>query len=268
MDPNERLNGIADASTPNAGRMYDYFLGGNHNFEIDRNVAEKVLNHAPHMRNFLMLIRWFLGEAVKRLCDEGFNKFLDFASGLPTMDHIHEIAPGGTKVIYSDMDPVTVAYAQEIIGNNPNIRYLQCDAGKPEKILESGIIEELFGSDRKVAIGINGVFYFMPDEDVAHSLRLLYDWADEGSKLYLCDSDTDVRKITEDGRKTKEIYEKSGQKMYLRPLDKTLELIKPWSIDEQGVKLLEEWLDMRTDVTDAVRKNWGSADLNGMILKK
>ena len=34
---------IADASQPNAGRIYDYLLGGNHNFEIDRVAAEQLI---------------------------------------------------------------------------------------------------------------------------------------------------------------------------------------------------------------------------------
>jgi len=246
--------------------QYDYFIGGNHNFEIDRKAAEQVLKYAPHMPNYLMLVRWFLGEAIRRLCKEGFGKFLDFASGLPTMDHIHQVAPKGTKVIYSDIDPVTVAYAKEIIGSDPNIRCLHCDAGKPEELLDSGVVEELFGNDRKVAIGINGVFYFMPDEAVSHSLTVLYDWAEEGSKLFLCDADTG--EITEDGRKTIEIYEKSGQPMYLRPLAKTLELIKPWEIDEPGVKLLEEWVDMDAKIAERAKETWGSGGLQGMILTK
>jgi hypothetical protein len=266
MNGTDDLSGIADASRPNAGRIYDYFIGGNHNFEIDRKAAEQVLKYAPHMPNYLMLIRWFLGEATRRLCKEGFSKFLDFASGLPTMDHIHQVAPKETKVIYSDIDPVTVAYAQEIIGSDPNMRYLHCDAGKPEELLNSGVVEELFGNDRELAIGINGVIYFMPDEEVSHSLTVLYDWADEGSKLFLCDVDTG--EITEDGRKTIEIYEKSGQPMYLRSLDKTLELIKPWEIDEPGVKLLEEWVDMEPTIAERVNETWGSGALQGMILTK
>ncbi len=260
------ISGIADASKPNAGRMYDYFLGGTHNFEIDRQAAQQVLKHAPHMSNFLMLIRWFLGEATRRLCKEGFNKFLDFASGLPAVDHIHQLAPEGTSVIYSDLDPVTVAYAQDIIGDNPSLRYVHCDAGKPEELLNSGVVEELFGTDRNLAIGVNGVIYFMPDEEVAHSLTVLYDWADEGSKLFLCDSDTAT--ITEDARKTIAIYEKSGQRMYLRPLEKTLELIKPWKVDEPGVMLLEKWVEMETKVSEKVKESWGSGAMNGMILKK
>jgi hypothetical protein len=257
---------IANASQPNVGRMYDYFLGGSHNFAIDRKTAEQALKYSPHFPDYLKLIRWFLGEATRRLCAEGFEKFLDFASGLPTMDHIHQIAPKGTKVIYSDIDPITVAYGKEIIGDDPNIRYMECDAGKPEGLLNSDVVEELFGNDREVAIGVNGVVYFMPDEKIAHSLQVLYDWADEGSKLFLCDSD--MAEYSENARKTVEIAEKSGQPMYLRSLAKTIELTKPWTIDHPGVKPLDKWIDLETDLKKRIHKAWGSGVLNGMILKK
>jgi len=266
MSLKEDLSGIADASKPNAGRMYDYFIGGTHNFEIDRQAAQEVLKHAPHMPNYLKLIRWFVGVATRRLGKEGFTKFLDFASGLPTLDHIHQVASEGTKVIYSDIDPVTVAYAQELIGNNPNLRFVHCDAGKPEELLNSGVVEELFGNDRKLAIGVNGVVYFMPDENVAHCLNVLYDWADEGSKLFLCDTDTN--EITEEGQKTIDIYERSGQPMHLRTLERTLELIKPWKVDEPGVMFLEKWVEMEATVAEKTNEIWGSGALKGMILKK
>ncbi len=34
---------IVDASLPNAGRIYDYLLGGHHNFEIDRRAGDQLI---------------------------------------------------------------------------------------------------------------------------------------------------------------------------------------------------------------------------------
>jgi hypothetical protein len=93
---------------------------------------------------------------VRRLVSEGYTRFIDFASGLPTVDHIHQVAPAGTKVIYSDVDPVTVAYGQELIKDNPNVRYIACPAQKPEELLNSPMVTQLFGKERKVAIGLRG----------------------------------------------------------------------------------------------------------------
>ena len=84
---------IADSSKPNAGRIYDFLLGGSHNFEVDRLAAQQLLQVAPFLPKLVRVIRWFLGEAVHRLTDAGYTRFIDFASGLPTIDHIHHIAP-------------------------------------------------------------------------------------------------------------------------------------------------------------------------------
>jgi len=268
MNTENDISGIADASQPNAGRMYDFFLGGSHNFEIDRQAAQQVLQYAPFLPQFLRLVRWFLGEAARRLSDQGYDKFLDFASGLPTVDHIHQILPSETRVIYSDIDPVTVAYAQEIIGDNPNVRYVHCDAGKPEDLLNSGIIEEVFGKDRKVTIGFNGIAWFLPHEKAGGSLKKLYEWADTGSKLFICDAD--MSEFTEAAKKSAEIYAKVGQPFYPRSLDKMRELISPWEIDEPGVQPLHQWLDMMEEgreVALQIRDGWG-VDLYGIILKK
>ena len=256
---------IADASKPNAGRIYDFLLGGKHNFEIDRQAAQRILQSTPFLPQIFRLIRWFLGEATRRLIDKGFDKFLDFASGLPTQDHIHEVAPKGTKVIYSDKDPVTVEYAKEILKDNPNARYVHCDAGKPESLLNSAVINEMFGGDRKLAIGFNGIFWFLNDEPVIHALKTLYDWADEGSVLFLTTANSTA---LSDGMKNMiDIYQKMGEPLYFRPREQILELLKPWKIEEPGLMHVEQWLDMGDRVFSKTQSEHG-ASLEGAILTK
>src|SRR5512143_2542931 len=98
---------IVDASKPSAGRMYDYYLGGNHNFEVDRQAADQVLKIMPFVAKGARLQRWTLQDIAIELGEKrGYDVIIDFASGLPTMDHIHYKVPKGTTVIYSDSDPV------------------------------------------------------------------------------------------------------------------------------------------------------------------
>ena len=266
MSADDNVRNIADASKPNAGRIYDYFLGGNHNFEIDRQAAQPVLQTAPFLPKLLRLVRWFLGEATRRLCEDGFKLFLDFASGLPTVDHIHQVAPKGTKVIYSDIDPVTVAYANDIIRDNPNVRYVQCDAGKPEELLNSGVVEELFGKDRKVAVGFNGIAWFLPDEPIDHSMNILYDWAAKGSKLFTCDADSTG--LSDESKRIMELYKIFGQPFYPRTLKKLRALLKPWSVIDPGFMHLEEWIEMEKTVTEETKEAWSWGGIYGVILEK
>jgi O-methyltransferase involved in polyketide biosynthesis len=259
---------IADTSEPNAGRIYDYLLGGHHNFEVDRQTAENLLQIAPFMPQVLRLIRWFLGEATRRLVAEGYDKFLDFASGLPTVDHIHHLAGPQANVIYSDIDPVTVEYGRKILKDNDGVRFVRCDAGKPEELLNSGVVQELFAENRKLAIGFNGIAYFLPDEKLKYALQTLYNWTGKGSKLFFCDADADASEVTNKLKPVFELYAKIGQPIYIRSKDKLLEMAKPWNVDEPGFQTLDEWIGMGETVTQQEKTEWGGKGFYGVIFSK
>ncbi len=265
MSSSEPVSSIADASRPNAGRIYDFLLGGRHNFEIDRKAAQGIIAIVPEIPQWVRLIRWFLGEAVRRLIADGFKHFLDFASGLPTVDHIHQIAPKGTKVIYSDIDPVTVAYAQDIIKGNPDVAYVECDAGQPENLLQSQIVEKMFGQSRRIAIGFNGIAWFLPDEKVAHAMKVLYGWVSPGSKLLICD--VDQKGTTESHQGTLEFYKKVGQPVFNRTVSEFKQLIGAWKITEPGILPIGEWVGIKTE---ALKQSGQSMAGNayGVILRK
>jgi len=184
------------------------------------------------------------------------------------MDHIHQLAPPGTKIIYSDIDPITVEYARKILDKSPDVRYVECDAGQPEELLKSGIVEELFGKDRSVAIGFNGIAYFLTDENVRHSLQVLYDWANQGSKLFLCDADADSSEVTEKLQPVFDLYSSIGQPIYIRSKEKLKEMARPWNVDQPGFLPLDEWLDIGKSVTEQEISEWGGRGFYGVILQK
>jgi hypothetical protein len=266
MSDQSDLSGIADSSKPNAGRIYDYVLGGNHNFEVDRQAAEQLISIAPFAPPLFRTIRWFFGEAVRRLLDQGYTRFVDFASGLPTMDHIHEIAPQGTKIVYSDIDPVTVAYGQEIIGDNPDVKYLQCDAAEPELILYSDEIRDFLGGNEDVVLGFNGITWFLPDEMVKHFFEVTAKWAGKNSRIYT--SDRDAEGMKDEAKEFLDVYDKIGYPVYPRALNTLKELIQPWHASSPGWKLLEDWVDLDTKVTDDVVAGWSGGGFYGAILEK
>jgi O-methyltransferase involved in polyketide biosynthesis len=246
MMAEEKYASIADSGKPNAGRIYDYLLGGNHNFEVDRQAAEQAVKLMPFFPRLFKLVRWFLGEAVRRLCEEGYTQFIDFASGLPTVDHIHEVAPAGTKVVYSDIDPVTVAYAHEIIKDNPNVRYGVCPAQKPNELLNTPLVTQFIDANRKVAIGFNGVAYFLTDKELGNSMKVLYDWAGKGSRLFTCDLGFEEAALrTSATKEMAALYEKLGQPVYWRSRKTFETLAKPWKVREPGMQPLESWVGVK-----------------------
>jgi hypothetical protein len=81
-----------DVEKPSAARIYDYLLGGSHNFAVDREFAHKVLELMPDGRVQAQANRAFLHRAVRYLANAGVRQFLDIGSGMPTAGNVHEIA--------------------------------------------------------------------------------------------------------------------------------------------------------------------------------
>lgn len=264
------VHSIADSSAPNPGRIYDYLLGGNHNFEVDRRAADELVKLVPLTPKVFKLIRWFLGEAARILAADGYGCFLDFASALPTVGHVHHVTPEGTKVIYSDIDPVTVSYAQEITAAMQNVRYLKCDAANPEAVLRSGVVEELFGPNRRVAIGYNGILWFLSDEKLSHAVTALYDWAAPGSKLYVTTGGSKLLQSEKDPKlvEMEAQYEKMGQRLYPRDPDAAAAVLAPWKLVAPGFRFVEEWLDVSPSVNHELIEQYRGVGLYGAILEK
>ena len=83
----------SDAEAPNAARIYNYTLGGSHYRPADQAAAEYMFSLVPSTPKWVRMLRDFLQQAARQLWDEGITHFIDFASGLPTQDHIHHVLP-------------------------------------------------------------------------------------------------------------------------------------------------------------------------------
>ncbi len=70
---------------PNAARIYDYMLGGSHNFEVDRKFADDMMAATNSTPRSYRMNRSFLRRAVKFMVERGVDQFLDLGSGIPTV---------------------------------------------------------------------------------------------------------------------------------------------------------------------------------------
>lgn len=126
-----------DIERPSVARMYDYYLGGSHNFAADRAAARAMVEAVPEAPLMAQANRAFLRRAVQYLAQAGIRQFLDIGSGIPTVGNVHEIAQRidpESRVVYVDVDPVAVAHSQEILAGNAHAAVLQEDLRNPEAI--------------------------------------------------------------------------------------------------------------------------------------
>ena len=162
-----------DLQRPSAARMYDYYLGGAHNFGPDRELGRKVLEFVPDGQLLAQANRAFLHRAVRFLLSRGIQQFLDIGSGIPTAGNVHEVAQKeapGSRVLYVDHDHVAVAHSEALLRDNPDARVLHADLRNPDEILSSPALHEVLDLSQPVGLLLVAVLHFIPDEDGPASL--------------------------------------------------------------------------------------------------
>ena len=157
-----------DVTVPNAARAYDYYLGGYHNFAVDREFVARVESAMPGFSLAAHANRAFLGRVVRRLVKAGVRQFLDIGSGIPTLDNVHEVAQESApdaRVVYVDIDPVAVAHGQAILANNPRAASVEADLRRPDDVLNHPQVLDLLDFSQPVAVLLMAVLHFVSDDD-------------------------------------------------------------------------------------------------------
>lgn len=159
-----------DPTVPHAARVYDYMLGGDVNFAVDREAAEQAalaVGGMDNIRSEVRANRAFLGRAVRFALDQGVRQFLDIGTGIPSRDNVHNVALAVTpdvRIVYADSDPIVLAHAHELLRDTGDSTvYLQADFNDPEDI-RSRAAETLDFSE-PVAVLLIGLLHHFTDED-------------------------------------------------------------------------------------------------------
>jgi len=267
MDSSTPAATSAPTDVPNAARIYNYTLGGSHHFPADRAAAEYMFSLVPSTPRWVRMLRDFLQHAARRLWDQGFTHFVDFASGLPTEDHVHHVLPGA-RVVYSDVDPYTYEHARRMVGHLPNVLYLSRDVREARSLLESPEVTELLGGERRVAIGVSGISVFLAPDELRRLFHELYEWAAPGSRLYVTYETKEPGRTTPRMEQLIDIFRQVGSPYHLYTLKECVELSHPWRIPEGGLVPLADFLELPPGhVTDEDREGVG-LEFYAAILEK
>ncbi|MCK2236440.1 MULTISPECIES: SAM-dependent methyltransferase [unclassified Crossiella] len=187
-----------DITTPSIARVYDYVLGGSHNFAVDRATAETLQRIAPSLRRVARLNRAFMARAVRHLMAQGIRQFLDIGSGIPTVGNVHEIAQRidpACRVVYLDRDPVAVAHSQLMLEHTPGTGVVHADMRDFELVVGSPAVRQLLDFSQPVGLLFMLVLHWLPDEsNPAELMRHYRDLLAPGSHLALTHATHDEQK--------------------------------------------------------------------------
>ncbi|MFI1972515.1 hypothetical protein BLA24_33120 [Streptomyces cinnamoneus] len=193
-----------DTSRPHPARMYDYYLDGWDNYEVDRAAAERVIEVHPQVRLSARANRAFLRRAVREAVGSGIRQILDIGTGIPTSPNTHEVArevSPDVRVAYVDNDPIVATHAGARLTDEGGTGFALGDVRSPGAILRDPVVRGLIDFDEPVALLLVAVMHFVKDEeDPAGIVATLGDALPAGSWLVLSHATEEPYEAYEGGR--------------------------------------------------------------------
>jgi hypothetical protein len=244
MDTTAWTPADVDLQRPNAARVYDFYLGGSHNFAVDREMAQRAIALWPEVPMIIRANRAFLRRAVRFLVQAGVRQFLDLGSGIPTVGNVHEVARADSpdaRVVYVDIDPVAVAHAGMILGDDPHVSVIQADLRRPDTVLTHRRLRGLLDLDQPVAVLMVAVLHFVPDADNPSAI------IEEYRNALATGSYLAVSHATQDGQRPRQtaehqsLYARTTTPMTMRSHDAVAQLLQGWQLLDPGLVRLPLW---------------------------
>jgi S-adenosyl methyltransferase len=232
-----------DLDRPNAARVYDFYLGGAHNFAVDRQMAAQAMAGWPELPLIMRANRAFLRRAVRFLARSGVRQFLDLGSGIPTVGNVHEVAQAeapSSRVVYVDIDPVAVAHSRAILDGDPLATAIQADLRSPANVLDLAEKEGGLDLAQPVALLLVAVLHFVPDgDDPAGVIAQYRDATAPGSAIVICHATSDGQ----DGRadEHRALYARTPTPMTMRSRAGVSRLLEGYELVEPGLVYMSLW---------------------------
>jgi hypothetical protein len=170
----ESFAAAIDTSVPQSPRVWNYWLGGKDNYEIDRVVGDEIRQATPQIVELARSSRAFLKRAVQHLAGPvGIRQFLDIGTGLPTAENTHEVAQSvapDARVVYVDNDPIVLAHARALLLSSSAgaTAYLDADLYDADSILRQAA--DVLDFSQPIALILLNILGHVPDWATAKSI--------------------------------------------------------------------------------------------------
>ncbi|WP_130799490.1 SAM-dependent methyltransferase [Streptomyces otsuchiensis] len=233
-----------DTSRPHPARMYDYYLGGQDNYEVDRAAADQLMALTPDVRLSAQANRDFLQRSVRDVVRSGVRQIIDVGTGIPTSPNTHEAAHAvdpEVRVVYIDNDPIVSVYAGAKLTATPNTGFLLADMRDPVAITENAVMREHIDFSQPVALLLVSVLHFIKDaEDPKGLISALTEHLAPGSRLVLSHATGDFH-AKDTGDRGAEVYAKATANLSLRGHAEILPLFDGFELADPGLVQVSRW---------------------------
>jgi hypothetical protein len=238
---------------PHSARIWNYWMGGKDNFEVDRVAGDAGAEVDPDIVTMAVQSRQFLVRAVRYLAAEaGIRQFLDIGTGLPTMQNTHEVAQSvaqDSKIVYVDNDPMVLAHARALLINTTPegvTTYIDCDYHQPEQIIADA--HNVLNFTQPIGVMFMGVLgHARTYDDMRRIVSTVMDAVPSGSYLTLWDGTIDSQAYVT----LCENYAKTGGVPYIpRPREEIRAVFEGLEMVSPGFVSITQWWADGTDDDD------------------
>jgi hypothetical protein len=237
-----------DPNRASIARVYDRFLNGTDNYEIDREVFNRVMTVMPEAQDIAFANRAFLIRTCRFLATQGgISQFLDCGSGLPTAENVHQVVQRlnpEARVVYTDNDPVVLAHGRALLEENERSHFVAADIFHPREVLENEIVRKHIDFTQPLALLQVGTLhhYEGPREKPAEIVKEYVDALPSGSYVVVSHFLDPENEYSEVARKIEHEFRHSpmGSGTF-RTMSEVEELFAGLELVEPGVILLSDW---------------------------
>jgi SAM-dependent methyltransferase len=251
MEPVERAEmalslGEIDPDTPSPARIYDFWLGGSHNFAADREVGRRAAEALPRLPAAARANRAFLGRVVHHLvADLGVDQLLDLGSGVPTAGNVHEVAKAANpdaRVVYVDLDPVAIAHARALLEELDGCEAILADLRNPASVLDHPLLRTTLNLKRPIAVMMFAVLHFVPDD--ASPELIVRDYMEtmpDGSYLAISHGMLDKADLITQQDAARSYVARTGIPFVPRTPDEIARLVGDLELVPPGLVSIDDW---------------------------
>jgi hypothetical protein len=264
LDEEQAPPGV-DPAIPSPARLYDYYLGGTHNYQADRDAAERIRKVLPELTTGAWANRGFHQRAARWIAQRGVTQFIDIGSGLPTVGNTHQAVTkvrADAHVVYVDNDPVVLAHGAELLAGTSTATLIRADLRDPGEVLGHPALRQLIDFSQPTGLLMTWVLHFV--SDASDPWRLLTRYLDAlapGSYLALSHVTSHaVPPRTID--LIQEIYRNATENIYFRPKADIerffdgLDIVPPYDSAQPTVTHVGLWDCEDPEVADDDGSHW------------